>query len=81
MAMHFLWVILIGLIAGIIAKVSGEKNEPKGFILTTVLGIVGALVACPFRKFHPAWIRIIRQNHRILISDACDPACARNACR
>jgi uncharacterized membrane protein YeaQ/YmgE (transglycosylase-associated protein family) len=23
----------------------GEKNEPKGFILTTVLGIVGALVA------------------------------------
>ena len=45
--MHFLWVILIGLIAGIIAKfiVPGEKNEPKGFILTTVLGIVGALVA------------------------------------
>jgi len=36
---------------------------------------------CPFRKFHPAWIRIVRQNHRILISDACDPACARNACR
>ena len=30
--------------------------------------------ACPFRKFHPAWIRIIRQNHRILGSDVCDPA-------
>jgi len=22
------------------------------------------LVSCPFRKFHPAWIRIVRQNHR-----------------
>ena len=32
--MHFLWVILIGLIAGIIAKfiVPGEKNEPKGLL-------------------------------------------------
>ena len=42
--MHFLWVILIGLIAGIIAKfiVPGDKNEQKGFTLTTVLGIVGA---------------------------------------
>jgi hypothetical protein len=22
--------------------------------------------SCPFRKFHPAWIRIVRQNHRII---------------
>jgi hypothetical protein len=43
--------------------------------------IAFANLTCPFRKFHPAWIRIVRQNHRILISDACDPACARNACR
>ena len=33
---------------------------------------------CPFRKFHPAWIRIVRQNHRIIESDVCDPARARN---
>ena len=25
------------------------------------------MTTCPFRKFHPAWIRIVRQNHRILI--------------
>jgi hypothetical protein len=38
----------------------------------------GFTEVCPFRKFHPAWIRIVRQNHRILISDVCDPAFARN---
>ena len=37
--------------------------------------------ACPFRKFHPAWIRIVRQNHRIIESDVCDPARARNVRR
>ncbi len=44
--MGILWTILIGFIAGIIAKflVPG-RNEPSGFILTTVLGIVGAFVA------------------------------------
>jgi len=36
---------------------------------------------CPFRKFDPAWIRIVRQNHRILESDDCDPARARNVRR
>ena len=38
--MHFLWVNSYRLIAGMIAKfiVPGEKNAPKGFILTAVLG-------------------------------------------
>ena len=39
------------------------------------------LKTCPFRKFHPAWIRIVRQNHRILESDVCDPARARKVRR
>ena len=46
--MHLLWTIIIGFVAGVIAKFvypGGNKYEPKGFILTTVLGIVGALVA------------------------------------
>ena len=44
--MTILWTILIGFIAGVIAKfITPGKNEPQGFILTTVLGIVGALVA------------------------------------
>jgi uncharacterized membrane protein YeaQ/YmgE (transglycosylase-associated protein family) len=44
--MHFLWVILIGFVAGIIAKfLHPGPNEPSGFILTTILGIVGAFVA------------------------------------
>ena len=44
--MHFLWIILIGFVAGIIAKlIHPGPNEPAGFILTTLLGIAGAFVA------------------------------------
>lgn len=44
--MGILWTILIGFIAGVIAKfIVPGRNEPSGFILTTVLGIVGAFVA------------------------------------
>ena len=41
-----IWIILIGFIAGIIARVlSPGQNNPSGFILTTVLGIAGAFLA------------------------------------
>ena len=44
--MSFIWTILIGLVAGVIAKfIMPGDNEPSGFILTTILGIVGAFVA------------------------------------
>ena len=44
--MSILWTIVIGFIAGIIAKfLMPGPNEPSGFILTTILGIVGAFVA------------------------------------
>jgi len=41
-----LWIILVGFVAGIIARLlSPGPNDPKGFILTTVLGIAGAFLA------------------------------------
>jgi len=44
--MSIIWTIIIGFIAGVIAKfLMPGKNEPSGFILTTILGIVGAFVA------------------------------------
>lgn len=44
--MHIFWLILIGFIAGVIAKfIHPGPNEPSGFILTTLLGIAGAFVA------------------------------------
>lgn len=44
--MGILWTIIIGFVAGVIAKlVTPGSNEPSGFILTTILGIVGAFVA------------------------------------
>ena len=44
--MGIIWTIIIGFVAGIIAKfIMPGPNEPTGFILTTILGIIGAFVA------------------------------------
>ena len=44
--MNILWIIIIGFIAGLIARLLAPgPNNPSGFILTTVLGIVGAFLA------------------------------------
>jgi len=44
-----LWVIIVGFVAGIIARLlSPGPNNPSGFILTTVLGIGGAFIATFF---------------------------------
>jgi len=41
-----LLIIVIGFIAGVIARLlSPGPNKPKGFVLTTVLGIAGAFLA------------------------------------
>jgi uncharacterized membrane protein YeaQ/YmgE (transglycosylase-associated protein family) len=44
--MGIIWTIIIGFVAGVVAKfIMPGDNEPSGFILTTILGIVGAFVA------------------------------------
>ncbi len=41
-----LWIILVGFVAGILARlISPGPNNPSGFILTTLLGIAGAFLA------------------------------------
>jgi uncharacterized membrane protein YeaQ/YmgE (transglycosylase-associated protein family) len=43
---YILWIIIIGFVAGIIARLLAPgPNNPTGFILTTVLGIAGAFLA------------------------------------
>lgn len=40
------WIVVIGFVAGIIARLlSSAPNKPAGFLLTTLLGIAGAFVA------------------------------------
>ena len=44
--MGILWMIVIGFIAGLIARfLAPGPNNPQGFILTTILGIAGAFLA------------------------------------
>jgi uncharacterized membrane protein YeaQ/YmgE (transglycosylase-associated protein family) len=41
-----IWIIIVGFVAGIIARIlSPGPNNPSGFILTTILGILGAFLA------------------------------------
>ena len=44
--MNILWIIVIGFVAGIVARfLAPGPNNPQGFILTTILGVVGAFLA------------------------------------
>ncbi|MBV8455872.1 MAG: GlsB/YeaQ/YmgE family stress response membrane protein [Acetobacteraceae bacterium] len=44
--MQIIWAIIIGAIAGFVARwISPSPHNPQGFILTTVLGVIGSVVA------------------------------------
>lgn len=43
--MHLLWTLIIGLIAGAVAKLLMPGKDPGGFFITMGLGVAGALVA------------------------------------
>jgi uncharacterized membrane protein YeaQ/YmgE (transglycosylase-associated protein family) len=44
--MGIIWTIIIGFVAGVIAKfIMPGDNEPSGFVMTTLLGVAGAFVA------------------------------------
>jgi uncharacterized membrane protein YeaQ/YmgE (transglycosylase-associated protein family) len=44
--MNIIWVVVIGFLAGFVARlISPGPNNPSGFILTVVLGIAGAFLS------------------------------------
>jgi uncharacterized membrane protein YeaQ/YmgE (transglycosylase-associated protein family) len=43
--MGFLWTLIVGLVAGALAKAVMPGRFPGGIVLTMLLGLVGALVA------------------------------------
>ncbi len=43
--MHIIWTILVGLLAGVIAKFIFPGKENIGWVITTLLGIAGSFVA------------------------------------
>ena len=46
MVLHWIYVIVIGFVAGLIARfIMPGPNNPSGFVLTAVLGIVGSFAA------------------------------------
>ncbi len=43
--LHLLWIIIIGFVAGALAKLIMPGKDPGGFLITIVLGIAGALLS------------------------------------
>ena len=43
--LHLIGTIIIGFLAGVVAKLLMPGRDPGGFVVTTMLGIVGAFVA------------------------------------
>lgn len=42
--MHWIWLFVIGLVVGIVAKALMPGRDPGGFIITALLGIAGMFV-------------------------------------
>ena len=57
--MHIVWIILLGLAAGIIAKAIYPGRQHMGFILTALLGIGGSFVA----SYLGQWLKIYSPGH------------------
>ncbi len=56
--MHILWIIVIGFVAGLIARwLAPGANNPSGFIVTTLIGIAGAFLAT-FAGQAIGWYRV-----------------------
>ena len=43
--MHILWTIIIGFVVGLVARALKPGDDKMGFIMTTVLGVAGAMLA------------------------------------
>jgi uncharacterized membrane protein YeaQ/YmgE (transglycosylase-associated protein family) len=43
--MHFLWMLVIGLVVGALAKLVMPGKDPGGIIITMLLGIAGSVIA------------------------------------
>ena len=43
--LHLIGTIIIGFLAGVVAKLLTPGRDPGGFIVTTILGVIGAFVA------------------------------------
>jgi uncharacterized membrane protein YeaQ/YmgE (transglycosylase-associated protein family) len=43
--MYILWALIIGLVVGAVAKLLMPGKDPGGFIITSLLGVAGSLVA------------------------------------
>lgn len=62
--LHIIWSIIVGFIVGLIARALVPGTQHMGFILTTILGIIGSLIGGLIArlfskppegsKFHPA---------------------------
>ncbi|MBP1599418.1 MAG: transglycosylase-associated protein [Acidobacteria bacterium] len=49
--LNLLWIIIIGFVAGAVAKLLMPGKDPGGFLITTALGIAGAVISTYLGRF------------------------------
>ena len=63
---HYIWVVIVGFVAGLIARfLIPGPNNPSGFIMTAVLGIVGSFIA-NFIAVKIGWIGAASEGGQLL---------------
>jgi uncharacterized membrane protein YeaQ/YmgE (transglycosylase-associated protein family) len=48
--MHIIWMLIIGLVAGALAKLIMPGKDPGGIIVTMLIGVAGSLIAGYFGR-------------------------------
>jgi uncharacterized membrane protein YeaQ/YmgE (transglycosylase-associated protein family) len=43
--MHYVWIVIVGLVVGALAKLFMPGRDPGGFIITIIIGIAGSFLA------------------------------------
>ena len=49
--LELIWIIIIGAVVGAVAKLLMPGNDPGGFFITALLGMIGAVVATYLGRF------------------------------
>jgi uncharacterized membrane protein YeaQ/YmgE (transglycosylase-associated protein family) len=48
--MHFIWMLIVGLVVGALAKLIVPGRDPGGIIITMLIGIAGSFIAGVFGR-------------------------------
>jgi len=55
--MHWIWLIIVGIIVGLLGRAFHPGRDPMGFIATTIIGVASLLIAGAI--FAATWLEFV----------------------